>query len=402
MDLFNREQLRQLAQQQNDVCISIYMPTLKHESGWAQNPTRLKNLVRDARDQLREPGRSEDEIEDLLASVKRRFDDTAFWRSVSDGLAAFITPESTEFYRLPLAFDEVAIVGTRFHLKPLFPIIATNNRFYLLTLSQNDVRLFQGTHHGVSEVSSDTIPADIVEAIEQYEDPEKSLQYHTSSSQNGTGGTNLTYHGQGGDADDGSRAPAEELKRFFHKVDDGVMDRLAEENAPLLLAGVAEYLPLYTEVNSYPHLIEDDIVRGNPEPHNETQLHEKAWDIVEPVFMQEQDDALEQFDQLFYQDGGLASDAFHEIIPACAFSRVDTLFVPIGTYRWGNFDPQSNTVQLRDERSPGDEDLLDYAAVHAYLNGATVYALQPENMPGGRAIAATFRYEADVQATEAG
>ena len=93
MDLFNREQLRQLAQQQNDVCISIYMPTLKHESGWAQNPTRLKNLVRDARDQLREAGRSEDEIEDLLASVKRRFDDTAFWRSVSDGLAAFLTPK---------------------------------------------------------------------------------------------------------------------------------------------------------------------------------------------------------------------------------------------------------------------------------------------------------------------
>ena len=399
MDLFNREQLRQLAQQQNDICISIYMPTLQHESGWAQNPTRLKNLVRDARDQLREAGHSEDEIEDLLASVKRRFDDTAFWRNLSDGLAAFITPETTEFYRLPLAFDEVAIVGTRFHLKPLFPIIATNNRFYLLALSQNDVRLYQGTHEALSEVSSDTIPADIVEAIQQYEDPEKQLQFHTSGT-NGSSGTPVTYHGQGGDADDGSREPADELKRFFRKVDEGIMDRLAGEDAPLLLAGVAEYLPLYSGVNNYPHLIESTIVRGNPERVSDTDLHKDAWSLVEPVFMQTQNDALEQFDQLFYQDGALASDDFHEIIPGCAFSRVETLFVPIGTYRWGQFDPDSNTVQLRDDRQSGDEDLLDYAAVHAHLNGATVYALQPENMPGGRAIAATFRFEANVHATE--
>jgi hypothetical protein len=401
MDLFNREQLRQLAQHQNEICISIYMPTLKHESGWAQNPTRLKNLVRDARDQLRDAGHTDGEIEDLLASVKRRFDDTAFWRNLSDGLAVFVTPESTEFYRLPLAFDEVSIVGTRFHLKPLFPIIATNNRFYLLTLSQNDVRLFQGTHEGISEVSSDTIPADIVEAIQQYEDPEEQLQYHTTGNKNGTGGTTVTYHGHG-DAEDASREPADELKRFFHKVDDGVMDRLSEENVPLVLAGVREYLPLYADINSYPHLIDDEIVRGNPEPHSDAELHERAWEIVEPIFMEEQESALKQFDQLFYQDDGLASDAFHEIIPGCAFSRVDTLFVPIGQYRWGHFDPQSNTVSLSEERQSGDEDLLDYAAVNAYLNGATVYALRPENMPGGRAIAATFRYEADVQAKEAG
>jgi len=46
--------------------------------------------------------------------------------------------------------------------------------------------------------------------------------------------------------------------------------------------------------------------------------------------------------------------------------------------------------------------LLNYAAVSAYLNGATVHALNPENMPGGRSIAATFRYRADVSAAESG
>jgi len=397
MDLFDREQLRQLALQQDDVCISIYMPTLRHESGWAQNPTRFKNLVRDARDQMRDQGYTEDAIEDILSDVKSKYDDTAFWRKLRNGLAAFVTPETTEFYRLPLEFDEVAIVGTRFHLKPLFPIIATNNRFYVLTLSKNDVRLFQGTHEGISEISSESIPSNIVEAIQQYEDPEAQLQFH-SSGDNGTAG-GVTYHGQG-DADDASSMPADEIIRFFQKIDDGVSERLREEDAPLLLAGVSEYLPLYVRVNSYPHLIEDTIVHGNPEPLSPSELHEKAWELIEPIFMETQTEALERFDQLFYQDEGLASDAFHEIIPGCAFSRVDTLFVPIGQYRWGMFDPDSNTVHLHDERQAGDEDLLDYAAVYAHLNGATVFALQPENMPGGRSIAATFRFEANVHASE--
>jgi hypothetical protein len=401
MDLFNREQLRQLAQHQDDVCISIYMPTFRFESDWSQNPTRFKNLVREARDQLREQGYRDDRIEEILASAHRRLDDASYWRSLSDGLAVFITPESTQFFRLPLKFDEVSIVGQRFHLKPLFPIIATNNRFYLLSLSQNDVRLYQGTHHAISEISSSEIPADIIEAIQQYEDPEESLQYHTQNRvQQADGGRmDAAYHSQG-DAEDLSAEPADELKRFFRKVDDGVVERLAEEEAPLVLAGVSEYLPLYAEVNSYPNMIEDEIISGNPEPLSPKELHVEAWSLIEPIFNEAQEQAAAQFEQLYYQDGDLASDDFHEIVPASAFSRVETLFVPIGQYRWGKFDATDNSVQLHDERETGDEDLLDYAAVNAYLNGSTVHALRPENMPGGRSIAATFRFAADVQATE--
>jgi hypothetical protein len=403
MDLFNREELRRLAQMQDDVCISIYMPTHRFESDWSQNPTRFKNLIRDARDDLREIGYRDDEIDEFFADAQRQADDSAFWRNVSDGLAIFITSDSTEFFRLPLSFDELAVVGERFHLKPLFPLIATNNRFYLLALSQNDVRLYQGTHQAISEVESAEIPSDIVEAILQYEDPEKQIQFHTSNRSGGgsSGRSDAEFHGQG-TSDDLSAEPQSELKRFFRKIDDSVTDYLNGEDAPLVLAGVSEYLPLYKEVNGYPNLIEDEIISGNPEPISPTDLHEKAWEIVEPVFKKVQDDALALFDQMYYQDGDLASDDFHEIVPASVYSRIDTLFVPIGQYRWGKFDSQHNTVELHEQQQAGDEDLLDYAAVNAYLNGSTVHALKPANMPGGRSIAATFRFRADVSATESG
>jgi len=211
------------------------------------------------------------------------------------------------------------------------------------------------------------------------------------------------HHGHGGgNADDMSGEPQDELKRFFREVDESVSEYIGGEDVPLVLAGVSEYLPLYREVNSYPQLIEDEIASGNPESLSAETLHEKAWAIVEPVFQEAEKKEADRFEQLYYQDEQMASDDFHEIIPGCAYSRVDTLFVPIGEYRWGRFYPDTNTVEVHENQESGDGDLLNYAAVKAYLNGATVHVLRPEKMPEGRSIAATFRYQADVSAQENG
>jgi len=397
MELFDRRDLKRLAQMQNDVCISLYMPTVRFESDLSQNPIRYKNLLRDARGQLTSQGYREHEVDEFLDTAQRQLDNTSFWRGMSEGLAVFITPESTVFYRLPLSFEEIVVVGHRFHLKPLFPLIATNNRFYVLALSQNDVRLYQGTHYALSEISSAEIPSDIVEAIRQYEDPERQIQQHTAK-KTSRGRHDAAFHGQGVPSDDMSSEPQDELKRFFRKVDSGMRERLGDEQAPLVLAGVQEYLSFYREANKYPYLVEDEIVAGNPEPLNAQEMHRRSWEVVEPVFRKAQHDALERFNLVYHTDGEMASDDFHEIVPAAVFSRVDTLFVPIGEYRWGRYDATSNEVEVHDEQQPGDEDLFNYAAVHAYLNGATVHALRPENMPNGFPLAATFRYAADVSA----
>lgn len=402
MDLFNRQELKRLAELQDDVCISVYMPTHRFRSDWSQNTTRFKNLLRDVRDQLRDQDYRETLIDKLLEDARQLLDRPGFWRGLSKGLAAFITTESSDFYRLPFPFEELSIVEDQFHLKPLFPLIAANKRYYLLALSQNDVRLYQGTNQAISEVKAAEVPSDIVTAIKQYEEPpEQGLQMHTQGAATQDGGADQRRHGQGS-SEDQSREPKNQLKRFFRQIDESVTEYIGGEDVPLVLAGVSEYLPLYQGVNSYPHLVEDDIVAGNPEHLGMDELHEKAWDIVESVLERDQQQEMERFEEAYFQNGGLASSNFHEILPACAYGRVDTLFVPIGQYRWGRFDPDTNTVEVHESQQPGDGDLLNYAAVSAYLNGARVHALRPENMPGGRSVAATFRYRADVAAEENG
>jgi hypothetical protein len=59
---------------------------------------------------------------------------------------------------------------------------------------------------------------------------------------------------------------------------------------------------------------------------------------------------------------------------------------------WGEFDPDAMTVDLHPEPEPDDEDMLDFAAIHTLLNGGTVYAVEPEQVPDKALAAAIFRY----------
>ena len=66
MDHLNRDALRQLAQTQDDPCVSLFMPTYHVEAELSQNAIRLKNLLREARHQLKEEGFRDDDIDDIL------------------------------------------------------------------------------------------------------------------------------------------------------------------------------------------------------------------------------------------------------------------------------------------------------------------------------------------------
>lgn len=378
-------------------CVSIFMPTFHVESELSQNPIRLKNLIRTAREQLHEAGQREADVDVLLKPLMSLVESNSFWLDQSDGFAAFLTRDESRVFRLPVNFEELVVTGKRFHLKPLFPLLAANNRFYVLALSKNRVRLYQGTHYSISVVESTEIPESIMDVL--YDEEEvRSIQHHIG---NVAGGRHdAVFHGRGVTSDDDDHRPHDKIVRFFREVDEGVRETLGDETAPLVLAGVEYYLPLYKEVNGYKHLVGDTIVQGNPDYAKPKELHQKAWSLVEPRFLQSQEDSLARFAQLANNGKRLGSDNIHEVVPGAIFGRVDTLFVEIGAHQWGVYDQESNTLELHEGPKPGSEDLLDLAAVHTFMQGGTVHALRAESMPADNGLAATFRFPADVAAEE--
>jgi hypothetical protein len=78
------------------------------------------------------------------------------------------------------------------------------------------------------------VPTSIAEAL-QYDDAEKSLQFHTATSQGGSGGDgSAIFHGQGG----GNNDHKDGLLCYFRKVSNELESFLKNEQAPLILAGV--------------------------------------------------------------------------------------------------------------------------------------------------------------------
>jgi hypothetical protein len=383
MNLLSKDELRTLMEKLEGPCVSIFMPTYRTLPETKQNTIRFKNLLRGAEERLRACGLRMVEVKKLLKPAKALIKDSIFWQYQRDGLAAFISPEVFRYYRLPLHFEELLVVTDRFHIKPLLNLFSNDARFYILTLSQNKVRLFECTRRNVNEVDLKGVPRSLGEAL-KYDEPEKQLQFHTRTPR-GTGLRAAIFHGQGVGIDDNK----DNILRYFRQIDHGLRELLREERAPVVLAGVEYLLPIYREANTFFHLMDNGIV-GNPEGVRVEELHEQAWGIVEPYYLKEQQEVAAQYRQ--WTGSERASNDIKMIVPASYDGRLDLLFVAVGIQQWGSYDPETLTVHLHPEAEPGDEDLLDFAAIHTFLNGGRVYAVEPEKVPDKTPLAALLRY----------
>jgi hypothetical protein len=383
MNLLTKEELRALMEKPEGWCVSLYMPTHRAYPENKQDPIRFKNLLRKAEERLKAAGLRSPEAKEFLKPARPLLKDTLFWQFQSDGFAAFLHAGGGSHYRLPLKCEELAVVADRFHIKPLLPLFADAGHFFLLALSQNEVRLFHCSRFSASELEMEGVPKSLDEAL-RYDEPEKQLQFHTRAP--AAGGTRAAlFHGHGG----GTEEAKKNILRYFQLVDQGLRRILREEQAPLVLAGVDYLFPIYREANRYPHLA-DAGIPGNPEGGKTEELHGQAWKIVEPLFLKAQKAALAQYEQR--EGTGRTSQDLGAIISAAFEGRIDTLFVAEGIQQWGVYDPRLRTVHLHAEALPGDEDLLDLAAVHTFLNRGTVYPLKPQEVPGGGVAAVIFRY----------
>ena len=379
MNLFTIDELTTLTTASNSTCISIYAPMERLGAETQQNPIRFKNLVRQAVEKLLVVGVNEQDAKELLQPIYE-LDNDDFWQHQSDGLAIFLSPNQFRYYCLPIAFPELAVVGDHFHLKPLLQLMSGDGTFSVLALSQNQVRLFQGTRYHLDEIKLTDIPTNIAAAL-QYDKPEKSLQLHTGSSQ----GNSAVFHGQGA----GNEDHKNDLLSYFRQVNNGLESLFKNQQVPLILAGVDYLLPIYHEANTYAHLLPDGIP-GNPETLTLEELHTQAWQIAQPYFDLAKVSTISHYEEL--QGSEKTANTIEKVLPAAYFQRVETLFVPIDKTVWGVFNPDGNSIQIHAQQETGDEDLLDLAALHTLTNGGMVYAVEQGDVPEHKAIAAILRY----------
>jgi hypothetical protein len=390
MENLNLDQLKMLAQQTQRPAISLYMPAHRAGQDTQQDPIRYKNLLREAERQLAEEGMKPREIEALLSPAQALMDDAQFWRHQREGLAVFFAEDDFHEYRLPFSVNEQLVMARSYFVKPILPLFTNNGHYFILALSQNDVRLFEGTRHTVGQIELPEELATSLEATLAADDPEKQLQFHTGTSPStaGAGGMRAgMFHGHGG----GEEEQKVRIERYLNELDKGVRAVLHNQQAPLVLAGVDYLLPIYRSVSEYANIMEGGIP-GNPEFLRGEELHAQAWPIVEPYFTKEMEDVFDEYGHLSSTEQ--ATDNLQEIVAAAHYGRVDKLVLAVDAQAWGKFNAESGTIVHQQAQQSIEDDLplLDFAAMQTLDKGGAVYALTQDEMPGGAQAIAVLRY----------
>jgi len=383
MNQFTMQDLKRLAAVKSPMCISMYMPTSPDVSTVDEQRIRFKNLLRQARKTVQARAGSKKPLYDHIEAVQYRIEADNLWRYQSDGLAVFIAPEVLHYFRLPLKFDEKLWVADRFFVKPLIPLFMADGRFYILAISQSEIRLFDCNRYRAVPVDVPDLP-DGMDAWLSYDNKQSQLQFHTGTP--GNAQRPAVFHGHGVSVDDNK----DEIRRYFQDVDRALSDVLDQDGPPLVLAGVDYLQPIFRQASSY-RWVKAEGISGNPETLRAEQLHESALDIVQPDLEMQQREAEKRYAEMAGK--GYTAAGVSAVLRSAVYGRVDTLFVALDREQPGIFDPQTNTVHLLPPDDPTAEDLLDRAAVETMQNGGRVYALPVSNMPENNSrVAAILRY----------
>lgn len=390
MDTLKLADLRRLAEMEAGPAISLYMPTFRAGREVRQNAIRFKNLLHQASLKLEECGTHPHLAKELVERIAALEPNELWWQQQSDGLAAFVTRDFSETYRLPSRFEEQVIVNNHFHVKPLVPLVQSDGRFYVLAASQKSVRLFEGSRFSVDELEPESLPTDLRSAL-NIDEYVSSLQFHAGEAGRLISGGGLFY-GHGGAGMDVQKS--QEIRQFLRVISDGLKDALPSHEAPLVFMGGDYLYPMFREVCHHKGLVDTPIV-GNHELLGADEIHDRAWEVVAPIFDATRLQALEHYNRLAGSDR--STDRIEHIVTSARLGQVDTLLANTDAEVWGVIDQESRQVRTLADGELGAEssttdDLMNDAVLHTLINRGKVYSLAEDELPGSGPAVATLRY----------
>ncbi|HSU31632.1 MAG TPA: hypothetical protein VLJ11_10375 [Bryobacteraceae bacterium] len=371
-------------------CLTVYMPlsrasTEGRNPNGKQNELHWKECLRTLNGRAAQFGAAGRE---LLESISNW--DTVAPESVENGnapgrsLAVFRSPDLFQVALLDGEVTDRAVLGPHFYIRPLLAEVVRSRSFYLLALSQKNTRLLRCTTHSSEEIP---LPAETKTDYNEWMNrakPDHNDVYNAmaAGAQGSAGPSALAPKGADEEAKD------EYLSHFFKQLDRGVNEVLKGKTEPLVLCAVEYQIPLYREVNNYPHLASED-VRGAPNGLKSGEMHARALEALERAYATRVDDALAEWN---HRVGAGASSRLKDVVTAAHDGRVLTLLVSDRQEQTGRFDEATNSVKGRGTGSTEDEDLLNDAAVQTILHAGNVLVAPHNKMPNGSPLAATFRY----------
>ena len=364
-------------------CLSLYQPTHRHHPDNQQDPIRFRNLVKKLEEPLRQQFPNDD-IRTLLQPFLALANDMDFWNHTLDGLAVLGARGIFRVYKLQRPVTEFALVADSFHTKPLMRILQSADRYQVLGLNRQEIRLFEGNRDALDEIElARTVPKTITEALGD----ELTEPHRTVASYGGIGdGHSPMHHGHGGKESEVDI----DAERFFRAIDRGILEHHSKPaGLTLILAALPQYHHLFHQVSHNPLLIEDSI-EVHPDSLTIEELRQRAWQILEPHYLARLAKLVEEFGNA--KSKGLGDDVLVQVAKAIVAGRVATLMIEAVRKIPGRIDSATGEIEFGDLSHPEVDDVLDDLGELALKKGGQIVIVPAERMPTDTGIVAIYRY----------
>lgn len=360
-------------------CLSLYQPTHRHYPTNHQDPIRFRNLLKELEASLRQRYPSA-ETRLLLAPFEALAQDTDFWNHTLDGLAVLAGPGVFRALRIPQQVAELVVVADSFHIKPLRRFLQSIDRYQVLALSLDKIRLFEGNRYALDEL--DLVPGSprtLADALGgELTDPHQTVA--------SSGGVGSIHHGQRGKATE-SNSDAE---RYFRAVDRAVLEHYTRPSGlPLILAALPEHHHLFHQVSQNALLVTEG-VRLNPDSVTADELRALAWQSFEPRYRARLASLCDDFEQA--RSKGTGSEDPSQVAADATAGRVATLLLEADRLIAGRIDSATGRVEAANLSDPRVDDLLDDLGELVARMGGAVLVLPADQMPTTTGLAAIYRY----------
>ena len=265
----NRHDIQMVQEASSHPSLTITLPTHRTSPDNQQDPIRVRNLVAQAKERLREEYGNR-EVAPLLDRLDK-LGDKIDYRHTLDGLVLYVNQEFDAKYYLPFTLPERVVVAENFLTRDLVFAMNRSRRYWVLVLSEQPTRLFEGTRDTLVEIQEGKFP--------------------------------MTHEGPGGETSlpggFGVKVSAirdERHRQFFRAVDEALTPFLADDPLPVVVVGVDRYQAFFEELTAHKSAILTTL-NGSHDKTSPAELAKLVWPLVEAALAEQRQQYLVELDR---------------------------------------------------------------------------------------------------------
>ncbi len=302
------------------------------------------------------------EIEKFLKPIRTLVHDTQVLQILKGNLWVFLNKDSFRILKIPLDVQDMVVVATSFHVKPLLRWLQFDRDFLLLGLERGMAHLYHGNQFSLRKIE---LPRS----------------------------TRFQKFDQAPVLDSQTLSERERAIRYYEHVDllnDWLADLSELKRPHVFVVGEKDLVQSARAKLNYPESLKPALL---------TKFHpHKLADIcfeIRRILKREATLELEEAVLEFYQalDNRVAKNNIQQIAKAAAQGRVNKLIIADGINIFGKLNPKTGNLAIHmSHLNHEDDDILDDLAQMVLAKGGEVIVASRDQIPQGRPALAILKY----------